>query len=71
MYNNYYKKTIVLSIIFLFIGAVIIPSISGYTIQTINQSNKKINLGSPINNDYVNAYWKFDTGSGNTAYDSS
>ena len=54
MKNSLFRRSLIWGIIILFIGAAVIPSISG-----------------SFNDDYVNAYWKFDEGSGNTAYDSS
>jgi len=65
--NKYYNKIIILSIIFLFIGASVIPSISGYT----NQSYNKTPTNSLSNDDYVNVYWKFNDCSGSTLADSA
>jgi len=62
-----YKKCLILGVIILFIGASFVPSISG--------QNGKTNNEDPVifflSNDFTNAYWKFDEGSGNTAHDSS
>ena len=66
-----YKKSLVLGILILFIGAAIIPSISGYTRKTSTQSTNEDFVNFPYSEDYVNAYWKLDEGSGDTAYDSS
>ena len=71
MSYRYYKKTIVLTILFLFIGASILPIISGNNKTTVNQTYDKTRINFTLNNNYINAFWKFDTGSGNTAYDSS
>ena len=62
MKKRWYKKGLILGIIILFIGAAIIPNISGNLVKTSNQIT---------NNNYVNAYWKLNEGSGDTAYDSS
>lgn len=57
-------------IILLFIGLSVTSSISG-NIGKKDQLVKEGSTNSPLSNDYVHAYWKFDTGNGNTAYDSS
>ena len=71
MMEGRYSKRLVLGIFVTLIGAVIIPSISGYYVNTTNQAT----IEGPVylfkSDDYVNAYWKFDECSGNTAYDSS
>ena len=69
MKNSSYKKSLVLGIFILFIGAGVLPSISGYTGKTSIQSTKEIPTSFPLNNGYVNGFWKLDTGSGSTAYD--
>jgi len=61
--NNLFRKSLVCGIILLFIGLSITSSIGR------NTNEAPINLS--LDNDYVLAYWKFDTGSGNIAYDSS
>jgi hypothetical protein len=71
MKERKFKKSLVLGIIILFIGAGIIPSISGYTVKTSNQLTNVDTTNFLMSDDYVNAYWKFDEGSGNTAHDSS
>ena len=71
MKNSSYKKSLVLGIFILFIGAGVLPSISGYTGKTSIQSTKEIPTSFPLNNGYVNGFWKLDTGSGSTAYDYS
>ncbi len=71
MKNKYNKKILILSIIFLFIGASVIPSISGYT-QEINQSNNEGPTNYPINDDdYINVYWHFNDCGGSTLTDSA
>ena len=71
MKNRYYKKSIILGIIFIFIGASIISNITGQTEKTIRQSIKEVTINFPLNYDYVNAFWKFDECSGNILGDSS
>ena len=72
MKDNSYKKSLVIGTIVLFIGAAVIPSISGFTEEMNEQKNKEVPTILPFDeDDYINAFWKFDTGSGNTAYDSS
>ena len=71
MKDKWYKKGLVLAIFILFIGAAIIPNISGYLGKTSIQLTNEEITNFPFNEDYVNAYWKLDEGSGNTAFDSS
>ena len=71
MKNSSYKKSLVLGIFILLIGIGIIPGISGYAGKTSIQSTIEVPTSFPLNNDYVNGYWKFDECSGSTAYDSS
>ena len=66
-----YKKGLVLGILILFIGTGVIPSISGYTGKMNIQSTNEVPTNFPLNNDYVNSYWKFDDCSGTTLSDSS
>ena len=66
-----YKKILLYGIVFLFIGASIIPNINGNIGKTINQlSNEKI-ANSSFKADYTNVYWKFDDCSGPTLTDSA
>jgi hypothetical protein len=69
MKNSWYRKYIVFGIIILFVGASVVPSITGLIEKTSNQLTKPANF--PLTNNYTNAYWKFDEGSGNIAHDSS
>jgi len=70
--NNCYKKYLIIGIFVIFIGAAFAPSISGYDKKTIVQSIKESPAVFPLDeDDYLNAYWKFDEGSGTTAGDSS
>ena len=71
MKSKFNKKSLIMLTIVMFIGTGVIPSISGYTGKTINQSTNEEITNFPFNEDYVNAYWKFDEGSGTTAGDSS
>ena len=68
MKNKYHKKVLIISIIFLFIGASAIPSISGYINQSniINPTNTLLN-----DDDYINVYWKFNDCGGSTLTDSA
>ncbi|MCK4429753.1 MAG: PKD domain-containing protein [Candidatus Aminicenantes bacterium] len=61
--NSLFRRGLVCGIILLLIGLSVTSSISGYIGKMSNQSTN--------DDDYVNAYWEFDEGSGNTAYDSS
>lgn len=68
--NN--KKIIAYGIIILFLGTAIVPSISGNTAKIGIQSSKGPPIGSPLDDeDYVNAYWKFNECNGNTLGDSA
>ena len=69
--DNIYKKILLYGIVFLLIGAAIIPSISGYNNKISIQSTLEFPTNYPLNNDYVNAYWMFDECSGDTLEDSS
>ena len=55
--NRLFRKILVCGIVLLFIGLSVTSIISGY--QSMNDD------------DYVNGYWEFDEGNGNTAHDSS
>jgi hypothetical protein len=71
MMERMYNKGLVLGIIVTLIGAVVVPSISGYNSGTTNQINYKESENFFANDDYINAYWKFDECEGNILYDSS
>jgi hypothetical protein len=72
MLENNYKKILILGILILFIGAAIAPSISGFGRQDKIKSTRESATGFPLeNDDFINAYWKFDECSGNTVEDSS
>ena len=71
MKKNCYKKPLTLSIIVLFILTGLVPGISSHTSKISIQSIKDINSNSYLNNNFVNAYWKFDECTGDTLEDSS
>ena len=71
MKESLYKKILLYGIVFLFIGAAVVPSISGYNNKISIQSTIEGPTSFPLNADYVNSYWKFDECSGNTLQDSS
>jgi len=66
-----YKKILTYGILILFIGAVIIPNISGNTYNNCITSKEKNFSSVSLNDDYVDSYWKFDECSGDTVGDSS
>ena len=66
-----FNKTLVIGIIVLFIGTCITENISGYSVNYNNKIQKELPSGYPLNDDYINAYWKFDECSGNSIGDSS
>jgi len=73
MINAKYKKTLILGILILFLGAAIAPNISG---QEGGQEKifllKESATGAPIGeDDFINAYWEFDECTGTTVEDSS
>ena len=70
MRKSRYKKIFILGILLFFIGASILPNISGNVGKTVNISNNEIITNFPLDNDYVNAYWEFDDCSGDTLSDS-
>ncbi|UCF50132.1 MAG: hypothetical protein JSU91_01225 [Thermoplasmatales archaeon] len=70
-HSIFLSKTIVITIVLLFIGASIVPIISGYDKNSSIQLNKEYPTNLPLNDDYINAYWKFDECSGDTVGDSS
>jgi len=69
--NSLFRRSLVYGIILLFIGLSVTPSISGYIEKISNQPTRETPTNFPLNNDYTHAYWKFDEGNGNIAYDSS
>ena len=66
-----FNKTLTLGIIILFIGVGITQNIVGYSKLSKIELQNELPTNNPFNNDYTNAYWKFDECSGNTIGDSS
>ena len=72
MRDRLYKNVLVCGIFLFFIGVSFTASISGNIGKMNIQLNREIPTNIPIlDDDYLNAYWIFEEGSGNTAYDSS
>jgi len=71
MKDSFKKKMFVLVIFIIFIGAGVVPSISGNVGKNITQPRIEVPTGVPLSDDYVLAYWEFDEGSGSTLGDSS
>jgi hypothetical protein len=71
MQNKVLKISLASVITMLLIGMSLIPSISGQTQEMNLKSNNDSPVMSLMGRSYVNAHWKFDTGSGTTAFDSS
>ena len=65
------KRSLVFGIFVVFIGAGIMPSISGHTEQANSQLNGEAMTNFLLDDDYVNVYWKFDDCGGSTLSDSS
>jgi hypothetical protein len=65
------KKILSFIIIILFVGAVIVPSITGYSERNYVKIIKELPVKIPLNNDYINSFWKMDECSGDTVEDSS
>jgi hypothetical protein len=71
MLNNLIRRIITFGIISILIG-LSIPSSIGTDIGEINNlSHKQFNSNFQTNTSYINGYWKFDEGNGNTLEDSS
>jgi len=71
MNDRIYIKSLIIGIFVILIGASFVPSISGYNITSSIQTTNEDPINLSLSDDFVNAYWKFDEGSGNTAHDSS
>jgi hypothetical protein len=69
--QNLVKKLIVVGILFLFIALGNNSSMGDNTRKLNNRSIHTGPIGEPFNNDYIDAFWKFDECSGDTAGDSS
>jgi hypothetical protein len=68
--SSLFKKTLIAGLVILIIGAGVTPIINGYN-KTKIELEKNSNEISPINDDFINSYWKFDECEGDIAYDSS
>ena len=73
MNNNQsiFKKSLIGVTLILFIVASIVPSGIGYQGKISLQITNEDSSNFLLNDDFVNAYWKFNECNGNTAYDSS
>ena len=71
MVSILFRRSLVCGIILLFFGASVISGIGGPIVRTVNKSTEEVLTVFPLDDDYVNAYWKFDEGGGNIAHDSS
>ena len=71
MRNGCYKKCIVLGIIVLFLGVSVFPNISGYEKKSNIQLIRETPTCFPLNDDFINAYWKSDECNGTTLWDCS
>ena len=67
--NN--KKILTYGIVIIFIGAAILPTITGETKNNYVKSQDNYATSFPLRDDYVNSFWKFDECSGDTISDSS
>jgi hypothetical protein len=65
------NKIIVAGILFLFIGTCVTQNISGYSKESHNSSINVKPSVITLNDDFINAYWKFDECNGNIVGDSS
>jgi len=71
MQNILFRRTLVCGIILLFIGVSITSSISGYIGKMSDQSTEEAPTNFPFFNNGLLAYWSFDEGTGDVAYDYS
>jgi hypothetical protein len=69
--GNLLNKTLIFGVLFLFIGATVIPSISGYNKKISIHSVLEGSTSSPVNGDFINSFWRFNECSGSTLGDSS
>lgn len=65
------SKTQVIGIIIIFFGIALAPNICGYDNESNVQFEKETSAVFPLNDDFINAYWKFDECNGTIAHDSS
>ena len=66
-----YKKILTYAILILFFGAAVIPNISGNVVNNKIEQSEENFTSVPLNDDYINSYWKFDECSGDTIGDST
>ena len=71
MRNILLKRWFVFVIFILFVGAAVVPSITGNIEKIGIQSKRKAPIRIHWDNDYLNAYWKFDECYGDSVGDSS
>ena len=72
MKNYFVRRSLICGIIILLIGAAVLPIISGQRDIINNQTNNNELISFPIkDDDYLNAYWKFDECEGDILHDSS
>ena len=71
MSKSIYKKILVIGILLFFIGASIVPNISGNIGKSTNTLKNEIVTNFPLDNDYINVYWHFDDCSGDILTDSA
>jgi len=69
--STLHRKILVIGVIILFIGTTLVPNILGYNEKIKFQQIKKLAEVFPLNDNFVNAFWKFDECSGSIAEDSS
>ena len=65
------SRTLIIGIILLLIGAGVFPSISSYDKKSSINAFREVPSGFPLNDDFINAFWKFDECSGDIVGDSS
>lgn len=66
-----FKRSLAYAVVILFIGLSVTSSIHAYSGKIDNQSVEEDISNLNLNDDYVNGFWKFNEGGGDTAYDSS
>jgi hypothetical protein len=71
MTEDMLRKSLIIGIIVVFIGASVTSSMGGYIGEIKTQSTIETPLGAPLNNDYMIANWMFDDCSGSILEDSS
>ena len=71
MKERYFKKVLIIGIIIVFFSASFTSSISGSGDKNIYKIDNKESVDFSLNNDFINAFWKFNECSGNIVADSS